>query len=190
MSPNDVINSNVNPKGYSSIKQGKLKKPDPKLVSYVYKLVTDDSAYKLFKDDPKASIESGGLDPGLVMIDSFTGIVDQLRQRHKGLDSIFDEITTTSESSSTQTHSRTNFDNSSSSFFRYESSLSFFSERGTVTSNSTGENSDTTTDFKKDGEGFHPGDLLEHDIGLIFFPSQPLVTHELIEKIREKMVEK
>lgn len=190
MSPNDVTNNNVNPKGYLDIKQGKLKKPDPKLVSYVYKLVTDDSAYKIFKDDPKASIESSGLDPGLVIIDSFTEIVDQLRQRLKGRESIFDEITTMDESSSTQTHSRTNFDNSSSSFFKYESSLSFFSKRGTVTSNSTGENNSVNTDFKKDGEGFHPGDILEHEIGLIFFPNQPLVTHELIEKIREKMVEK
>lgn len=186
-------NNSVNderPKNFITIKQGKLTKPDSKLVNYVFRLVTDDSAYKVFSDDPEKDLRSSGVNTDNIVIDTFREIVDQLRRRKSGLDSVFGKIATTSESTSSQSHSRTNFDNSSSSFWRYESDLGFWSERGTVTANSTGENSDTTTDFKKDGEGFHPGDILQHEIGLIFFPNQPLVAPELIDAIRSKLVEK
>ena len=59
-------------------------------------------------------------------------------------------------------------------------------ERGATQSRSTSEF--TVTDQGFSGIGTRD-DLLRHEINLLFFPAQPLVTKSLIEKIKSELSE-
>jgi hypothetical protein len=158
---------------------------EPGVADYMVALVKDDEAYLNFVDNPTESLQNQGINADIIDVDAFSQVAEGLRNRAKGGDSVFGTVATTIGEKSTSEGSQRNFDNSSSWFMNKEG-YNLIYQRGTSESTTKGEAAATTKDFS--GIGIRE-DILRHEVDLIFFPAQPLVTPALINKIRTELSE-
>jgi hypothetical protein len=172
-------------KPFVPIKQGIRPYPNQKVPDYMLKLVKDDSAYQAFIANPAESLKREGIQPETLDVDMFFDLAKVLRDRSKGIDSIIDKIAESVSKKETSEGRQYNFDHSRSWAYRYESAI--FHERGTSEEKSKSEMVGTTNKFEQSGISIRPEEILRHEINLLFFPAQPLVTPSLVNKIKENL---
>lgn len=164
------------------IRAARIAPADPTLVGFAQRLVLDQTAYDEYVRSPERSLRAAGLDPDELNVEWLSDVVTQLRARAAGLESVFDQIATEQTQRETEQATQWNFDRSSSSTTQYESHSSF--DKGYTSQTSTGESSYTNKNFASSGIGRDPESLLRHELNLLFYPGQPLVTPGLISLIR------
>ena len=137
-----------------------------------------------FKENPEAAMQEAGVSTKLVgfqvLLRVAQSVIDRLVEVQVPHDpgDVFDAITD-SESHSSQ---EKNFDNSSS-WFTNKDGWNVMHEAGHSSEKTTGEMVGQDTKF--DGLGLHDFDkVIQHEMINLFYPSQPLVAPELIDKIR------
>jgi hypothetical protein len=139
--------------------------PIPEVPEYMFLLIKNDREYAAFEKDPKAAMTRAGIPVDRVDVTLFAGLAKMLQERKHGI-GILDKIAESVSSKETSSHQEINFDSSG---------RSAETKRGAYVGEST--------KFETSGIN-RPDDILRHEINLLFFPSQPLVTPELIEQIR------
>lgn len=160
--------------------------PDPKIPEYMFKLVKDDELYKTFSADPLTGVKQAGIDPATIDITIFSEIARILRARLQGLDvppALSPDTVTRKERDEGVYY---NFDWSASWFWGKEG-YNIIYDRGSQSRKSRNEMVGTNRNWSRAGVGNLADEVLRHEINLLFFPAQPLVTPELIEKIKEKL---
>lgn len=170
---------------FAPIRAARISPADPALVAFAQRLVLDQGAYDEYVRSPERSLRAAGLDPDTINIEWVSGVVDQLRARAAGLESVFDPIATEQTQKETEQATHWNFDRSSSSTTQFESHSSF--DKGYTSQTSTSESTYTNKNFASSGIGRDPETLLRHELNLLFYPGQPLVTPGLISLIRESL---
>ena len=139
--------------------------PIPEVPEYMFRLVKNDREYAAFEKDPKAAMQRAGIPVDRVDVTLFAGLAKMLHERKHGI-GVLDKIAETVTSKETSSHQEINFDSS-----------------GRSAETKRGSHVGESTKFETSGIN-RPDDILRHEINLLFFPSQPLVTPELIEQIR------
>ncbi len=140
--------------------------PIPEVPEYMFRLIKNDREYAAFEKDPKTAMQRAGIPTGRVDVALFAGLAKMLHDRKHGI-GVLDQIAESVTSKETSSHQQINFDSS-----------------GRSSETSRGSHVGENTKFETSGIQ-KPDDILRHEINLLFFPSQPLVTPELIEQIRK-----
>lgn len=154
-----------------------------KLVDYMFKLLKDARAYRSFAQDPAAGLAAQGIAANEVSIPMFVDLAKMLRDRAAGKDNPLGRVAN-SMTSESNTGYQYNFDHSKSATKDYATSTT--TEAGMRSETSTNNAIETNTKF--DGVGIKSQDeILRHELKLLFHPSQPLVTPELISVIRKNL---
>jgi hypothetical protein len=159
--------------------------PDPAVPNLMFKLLKDPTAYEVFVKDPKAEIERAGIRTTNVDVGMFTEVLRSLRDRLQGLPSPIDVVAETIESKETEEGMQYNFNNAESFLLKVENAIVY--KRGNSAEKSAGEDRANYNQFKQSGIGLDWDSVLIHEINLIFFPSQPLVTPELVDRIKANL---
>lgn len=133
---------------------------------YIYRVVKDERLQEVFFRDPRQALTDAGLGDEVeyaeVVVQVVRDLISMDRDPHPI--EIFDSYT----KSESNTHQQWNFDSSG---------RSAETTRGHI----TGENT------KFDGYGLVEDLFTRPDFGEVYFPAQPLVTPELIHRIRERL---
>jgi hypothetical protein len=154
---------------------------DPNLGKYMIDLIKDKEQFTEFKLDPSAALKKHGLDERIVNIDLLKKVVqsisdritDQIGQGHVMENNI------QRESSSYQDR---NFDHSSS-WFANRDGYNVIYDAGHSSQQSRSEMIGQERNFG--GISIDQSiQVIHHEINQLFFPAQPLVTPELIGKIK------
>ena len=140
--------------------------PIPEVPKYMFSLIKSDRAYTAFEKDPKAAMKRAGIPLKSIDVAMFAGLAKMLHDRKHGK-GILDHVAETVSSKETNTHQEINFDSS-----------------GRSSETTRGSHVGESTKFETSGI-IKPDDILRHEINLLFFPSQPLVTPDLIEQIKK-----
>jgi hypothetical protein len=140
--------------------------PIPEVPKYMFRLVKNDRTYKAFERDPEAAMKRAGIPTKSIDVAMFAGLAKMLHDRKHGR-GILDHVAETVTSQETKTSQEINFDSS-----------------GRSTETTRGSHVGESTKFETSGI-IKPDDILRHEINLLFFPSQPLVTPDLIERIKK-----
>jgi len=140
--------------------------PIPEVPKYMFRLIKSDRAYKAFEKDPKAAMKRAKIPIKTVDVAMFAGLAKMLHDRKHGR-GIIDHVAETVAHQETRTSQEINFDSS-----------------GRSTETTRGSHVGESTKFETSGI-IKPDDILRHEIDLLFFPSQPLVTPDLIERIKK-----
>ncbi len=122
----------------------------------------------------------GGLHNKFLLI-YFSVIPKALRDRTSEIESLMATITNKETAAGYQW----NFDMSSSWFFMIENS--FWRSRGVYKEEASSQVNAVDYRFGIAGVEKWSDGLLKHEIGLLFFPAQPLVTPDLVAKIKENL---
>jgi hypothetical protein len=157
---------------------------DPLLGAYLVRLAKEPEEMARFREHPEAAMQAAGVSTKLVdaavLQRVAQSVIDRLVEVEIPHDpgEVFDAVT------ERETHSsqEKNFDNSSS-WFTNKDGYNVMHEAGHSSEQSTGEMVGQDTKF--DGLGLHHFDeVIRHKMNDLFYPSQPLVAPELIDKIR------
>jgi hypothetical protein len=158
--------------------------PDPKVPEYMYRLVTDDAAHERFASDPVGALEKEGIDAKKLDVEMFVSLAGALRARARG-ETEFAMLPATYSTKQQTAGFKWNFSNSDSWLFMIENWI--WTSRGYYKEKSAGEDSAVSRGFKRSGVESLSDEVLKHEIGLLFFPAQPLVTPELVAKIKQSL---
>ena len=155
---------------------------DPSLGAYLVKLAKNADEMARFRENPDAAMREAGVNPELanpeVLLRVAETVVDRLHDVVVPGGDIADTVTQKETSSSQER----NFDNSSS-WFVNKDGYNVMHEAGHSSEQSTGEMVGQDTKF--DGLGLdHFDEVIQHQMTDLFYPSQPLVAPELIDRIR------
>jgi hypothetical protein len=135
----------------------------------MFKLVREDDAYEAFVRDPAGELRANGINPDRVDQAMFADLAKRLRERITGV-GVLDRIADQAQTSETNNHESTNWNH----------------EAGSYSEKSRGSYVGETHQFEASGQPITPDQMLRHELGLIFFPAQPLVVPQLIDKIRRE----
>ena len=154
---------------------------DPAIGAYLVRLVKDKRELARLKKNPARTLKAHGIDPEKVKTDVLVRVAESVFSRIERFRNPGDILSTvTSKESST--HQEVNFDNSSSWYWNKDG-YNVMYEAGHSKEQSTGEMVGQDTKF--DGLGLHDFDaVLQHALGEVFFPSQPLVSPDLVNQIK------
>ena len=128
----------------------------------------------------RAAISSDKLD--------VTMLVELARMLHARLEGIETPLGTYAETipaKETDSGIQNNFDRSESFLLKYENAIIY--KRGNASEKTSQEDRAQDKGFQNSGVGFTPDEMLRHEIGLLFFPAQPLVTPALVDKIKREL---
>lgn len=140
--------------------------PTLETARYMYHLVKNERERDAFFKDPKGSLVAAGLQRDAAKADLVVELVKDVASRVKGRkpSDVFDSYT----SKESDTHQQWNFDSSG---------RSSETTKGSIVGEKT----------KFDGFGLVEEIFENPELGKTFFPSQPLVTPELVTKIRQRL---
>jgi hypothetical protein len=160
---------------------------DRRLPELMLRLVKEDALYHKFAADRRAVVAESGIDPDLIDLEMFAGLAAVLRDRVLRGDKGFkaEEETIKSKASSEGTYK--NFDNSESRFKNYDSNYGIWRTKGVQASKTKSEDSYTNKDFAGVSTGAAVEHLLKSELCMFFFPSQPLVSPELVAAIKSTL---
>jgi hypothetical protein len=154
---------------------------DPKVGALLVQLVKSKDERQRFSDNPDEMLRRAGVDPSLVDIGVLKGVAESVAVRLEQIrpGDIFADTVTTKESSSNQER---NFDHSSS-WFANKDGYNVIYDAGHSSEKTTGEM--VGQDHKFNGiEIGDFSDIIRNDLNTLFFPAQPLVTPQLVDKIK------
>ncbi len=175
-SKTDRIRTILNP--YLKIKV-ELNHPTTSMLrEYMVKLVIDDTEFSMYLENPKQKLTEAGISLEEIDIPMITKLIEFLRERMSRHAYMVQATTTVKE---TEIEQQYNFDHSESRWWGRESNC--FRTRGIMRTKEKGEYISHTKNF--DRAGIFRASLLHDDLDLAFFPSQPLVSQELLDKILE-----
>lgn len=153
---------------------------------YMYELVTDDGAYEAYNSDEATALTSNGLDPARMDVQRFTDLAAQLRERLKGGDR-WTRVADSISQKETSEGQSANWDHSSSWLMNKDGYNALYDQGH---DSSTDKSSDAGTSKGFEGVGIRdPSEILRHELNLLFFPAQPLVTPDLVDQIRAELQE-
>lgn len=157
---------------------------DPRLGAYLVRLVKDADELRSFKNEPEVALRNAGVDPSKIRPDVLLrvaqSVADRLNAARIG-DVVMDTVSTKESSS----HQERNFDNSSSWYWNKDG-YNVLYDQGHSSEKTTGEI--VAQDHKFDGKSLYDFDnVVRHELNMLFFPAQPLVTPQLIDKIKAAM---
>jgi len=154
------------------------------VADYMYKIVTDDGAFTTYQTDPAAALTTNGLDPARMDVQRFSDLASQLRERLKG-GSRWTRVADSITQKETNEGQSANWDHSSSWLMNKDGYNVLYDQGHDSSTDSTSE---AGTNTKFDGVGIrNPAEILRHELNLLFFPAQPLVTPGLVEQIRNEV---
>jgi hypothetical protein len=139
---------------------------DTQLADYMFKLVRSDEMHRAFEANPIQQLRAQGIQAERVDVPMFKDLATHLRNRVSEAGP-FAKVAETLSMSETTTHENTNF------------------EHDTDTTHHTvvGE----TTKFETNGIPVAGDEFLRHELALLFYPAQPLVTPALVDQIRTQL---
>ena len=146
-------------------------KVDSRQPKYMFKLVTDDTAYAKYKKAPEVQLRAHGIDPDKVDVPMFTELARQLRRRREGKTSVIGRAA--EEMAQKQTNEASEYKFDSSGFNTEKQTESRFGRTQSF------EGRSPIRDWRER--------VLRHELNLLFFPAQPLVTPALLAKIRKEL---
>lgn len=154
---------------------------DPKLGAFLVNLAKSGEDLERFRQNPVGSLESAGLDPSLVKVDVLQRVVESVADRLANL-RINGPAMQTMWDRESSSHQDRNFDHSSSWFVNRDG-YNVMYDAGHSTEQSTGQQAGQDRSFSGAGlEGIEAA--IRQDLNTLFFPAQPLVTPELVDKIK------
>jgi hypothetical protein len=148
----------------------KVPSVNPALPNYMFKLVRSDEDFDSFKSNPTASLERNGIDPTHLDVKMFSELAEQLRRRANGQASLVDRYADEIMKSETDHSENVHWDQS-----------------GPQAERTKGSQAGATKNFEGLPTASRLDDMLRHELNLLFFPSQPLVTPSLIAEIRQAL---
>jgi hypothetical protein len=161
---------------------------DKRLPELMVRLLKDNALFRKFEQDPEETLADAGVDPKSVDVKMFIDLANLLHTRTlKPQDETGPEQTI--EQREQNQGNQNNWDHSRSSFTRYESQYNIWSERGASKERDRSESQTTNRGFDRRGIDSVNKQLIEDEVDKLFFPSHPLVTPELLKKIKLKLAE-
>lgn len=158
-----------------------------KAPEYLAKLLKDEEELKAFLTNPQRAFQNVGIDPKEIDRDLFTTLLLYLKNRQEGKrpgnDQPKDVLGGTATKKEKEEHQMWSFDHSKKEKEEYK--WSYDKERGYKAKREKEEIVMRDKEFKAKGVGINPVALLNPELRMLFFPMQPLVTPELVEKIKE-----
>ncbi|MBN2654971.1 MAG: hypothetical protein JXR79_07685 [Nitrospirae bacterium] len=159
-----------------------------KIGKYLSTLLKNEKELETFFADPEARLKKAGINPSQLDLDLFIELLVYLKGKKARIEkwvpqperSPLGESIKTKE---TETEQQWNFDHDSKYIFNVEHD--YYSERGRQATKTKSEIVLKDKGFEKRGIGFDPSILLSPELRENYYPSQPLVTPELISKIKE-----
>jgi hypothetical protein len=163
--------------------------PVSKLPKYIATLLKSDAAYRAFKRSPEKAMRAKGIDPKIVSSRTLSELVKQLKARLvaieenpiPGPDDVMESVSNKYKESAAEW----NFDHSSWAITKYESRV--IVSRGARQEKDKEEMTATTKHFEKEGIGLGIEEVIREELVSVFYPSQPLVSMELIDIISGRM---
>ncbi|ADB36914.1 hypothetical protein [Spirosoma linguale] len=152
------------------------------LADFMFSLVKDSRKYRQFLRNPEQTLLKDKINIANMDVNHFKTVAELIMNKIKAGD--LGRAATTISQKETSEGVQFNFDRSSSATARYETQST--TSRGSQESASTSEWQATDKNFAGTSILTRPDDLLKHELNLIFFPGQPLVTPALVDKIRQQ----
>lgn len=174
---------------YISISSEIAQVPDRRLPELMLRLMKDEALYKTFEKDPDEVLLKLGIDPKSLDLKMFSNLAKILHSRILRREYGFDWPAVTVQNKETNQSQDKNFDHSESWITAYESSYKVYKTKGTANEKEKSESSQTEKRFDESGVDTFDEKLLKYEVDMLFFPSQPLVTPELLEKIKASLNE-
>lgn len=160
---------------------------DPKLGAYLVELVKDPETFARFKSDPAAALKAEGIDSKLVNAGVLQRVAQSVADRARRLR--LPDVMDTAASKDTSSGQDKNFDHSAS-WFQNKDGYNAIYDQGHTSEKTTSELVGQDQKFEADGVSLHDlGDVFRHELNQLFYPAQPLVSPELVDKIKSAMKE-
>lgn len=163
--------------------------PDKRLPELMLRLLKEKELYQKFQEDPDGILRTEGIDPKSVDVKMFSDLAKTLHTRALRREAGLDRPEVTVQKKETDQNRERNFDHEKSWLVHYESQYYIWRSKGAVEDKEKSESSQTNKNFEESGIDTFNDKLLKYEVNLLFFPSQPLVTPELLEKIKSKLME-
>jgi hypothetical protein len=163
--------------------------PDKRLPEMMFKLLKDNGLYEAFEKDPDGTLRKQGIEPKAMDVKMFSSLAKMLRSRLAGQGSEPVWPGASIQKKEKNQGQDKNFDKSESWITIYESYYKVYKTKGTSSNKETSESMQTDKGFQERGVDTLSDSLLKYQINMLFFPSQPLVTPELLEKIKTALGE-
>jgi hypothetical protein len=175
-------------KKYVPIKRKITLTPPDKIGKYLSSLLKNEKELESFFADPEKGFKKAGVNPAHVNIDLFIELLVYLKGRKIKIEKWAPQperikLGESVRNKETETERQWNFDHDSKYIATVESD--YYSERGREASQTKSEIALKNKGFDKKGVGFDPAVLLRPELKEHYYPSQPLVTPELLEKIKK-----
>jgi hypothetical protein len=154
------------------------RRANPKLRDYMVRLVTDSREFEAYRQNPEVRLAQATVDAVGIDLSLLTALVELLRERHARGDYATEATVTTKKQEAERVY---NFDNSGSWVINKESSI--FRTRGMFRETTVSEEMMIRESFHR--EGVFQEARLQEDIDLAFFPSQPLISQPLLERLMQ-----
>ena len=160
---------------------------DPKLGAYLVELVKDPNAFARFKGDPAAALKAEGIDSKLVNPTTLQRVAQSVVDRARRLR--VPDVMDSAASKESSTGQDKNFDNSAS-WFQNKDGYNAIYDQGHTSEKTTSELVGQDQKFETDGVTLVSlGEVFRHELNQLFYPAQPLVSPELVDKIKGAMKE-
>lgn len=171
--------------GLISMSRPLRKSANHKVSELALQLVKDDLLYNKFAQDKKAVLQEAGVNPKSIDLNLFLTLVESLRKRGRAQgDEPTEALGVTVQKKETSQSQDKNWDRSEKYIFSKEGQYKIWRDAGTELDKVKSSFAQTENTFETRGVGVISTDLLNSEIGKLFFPNQPLVSPQLIEKLK------
>lgn len=177
-------------KPYVSISSEITRVPDKRLPELMLRLLKDKDLHQKFEEDPDEVLLKEGIDPKSLDVKMFSHLAKILHSRVLRREYGLDRPEVTVQIKETNQSSNKNWDHSESRFTNHESWVQVYKTKGTQNEKEKSESMQTERGFEERGVDTYDEKLLKYEVDMLFFPSQPLVTPELLEEIKANLSEK
>lgn len=183
----DKVKSVLGP--YVSISSEITWVPDKRLPELMLRLMKDKDLYQKFEQDREGVLLKEGIDPKSLDLKMFSNLAKILHSRVLRREYGLDRPEVTVQKKETNQSSNKNWDHSKSWITNHESWIEVYKTKGTRNEKEKSESMQTEKGFEESGVDTFDEKLLKYEVDMLFFPSQPLVTPELLEKIKASLNE-
>lgn len=154
--------------------------PDPRLGAFIVAVVKDPDRLASFRRDPERALAAGGIASAAVDVHLLGKVIDTIVSKISGPADIASTVT----DKETSSHQETNFDHGSSWFWNKDG-YNVMYDQGHSSEKTSSQIAGQDKSFSGLGPGRPDVTVVNEMLGKIFFPSQPLVTPELIDHIKQ-----
>lgn len=153
-----------------------------KAPKYLARLLKNNEELKTFLADSRKALQQEGIKPEEIDVPLFTELVIYLKERTQSGAGEY-VVGATATNKKKEREQQWNFDNDKEYIINVETEA--WRERGRSREKDREEIIMQDKNFKVRGVGMNPAVLLKPELRSLFFPTQPMVTPELIKKIKE-----